>query len=130
MDVKGEVVVDRALDGIRVLDLSRVYAAPAGSMILADLGADVIRIESPMGTDSMRDWGPFVNGHSSYYFTANRNKRSITLNLKSHEGLTIFKQLVAKADIVLENFKTGTLKKLGIAFDELKKSIIGLYFVL
>ncbi|MEK4970215.1 CaiB/BaiF CoA-transferase family protein [Cytobacillus sp. FSL R7-0696] len=113
--------MDRALDGIRVLDLSRVYAAPAGSMILADLGADVIRIESPMGTDSMRDWGPFMNGHSSYYFTANRNKRSITLNLKSHEGLTIFKQLVAKADIVLENFKTGTLKKLGIDFDELKK---------
>ncbi|MCA1025872.1 CoA transferase [Cytobacillus kochii] len=113
--------MDRALDGIRVLDLSRVYAAPAGSMILADLGADVIRIESPMGTDSMRDWGPFMNGHSSYYFTVNRNKRSITLNLKSHEGLTIFKQLVAKADIVLENFKTGTLKKLGIDYEDLKK---------
>ena len=75
----------KPLEGIRVLDLSRVYAAPAGAMILADLGADVIRVEPPEGSDSMRDWGPFINGESAYYFSANRNKRSITLNLKEEK---------------------------------------------
>ncbi|MER2237585.1 MAG: CoA transferase, partial [Psychrobacillus sp.] len=71
------------LHDIRVLDLSRVYAAPAGAMTLGDLGADVIRVEPPDGSDSMREWGPFINGESTYYLCANRNKRSITLDLKS-----------------------------------------------
>ncbi|PLT33485.1 CoA transferase [Bacillus sp. V5-8f] len=109
------------LDDIRVLDLSRIYAGPVGSMILADLGADVIRIESPKGTDSMREWGPFVEGESTYYLSANRNKRSVTLNIKSEKGKSLFLQLVKKADIVLENFKTGTLNRLGIGFEQLKK---------
>lgn len=108
------------LEDIRILDLSRVYAAPAGSMILADLGADVIRIESPEGTDNMREWGPFVNEESTYYFSANRNKRSITLNLKEETGKEIFLDLVRKADIVLENFKTGTMKRLGLSYEYLK----------
>jgi len=109
------------LEDIRILDLSRVYAAPAGSMILADLGADVIRIEPPEGSDSMREWGPFVNGESTYYFSANRNKRSITLNLKEEQGKNIFLNLVKKADIVLENFKTGTMDRLGLSYDDLKQ---------
>lgn len=108
------------LEDIRVLDLSRVYAAPEGSMILADLGADVIRVEAPEGTDSMRDWGPFMNGESTYYFSANRNKRSITLNLKEEKGRNIFLQMVKKTDIVIENFKTGTLEKLGLSYEKLK----------
>lgn len=108
------------LEDIRVLDLSRVYAAPEGSMILADLGADVIRVEAPEGTDSMRDWGPFMNGESTYYFSANRNKRSITINLKEEKGKNLFLQMVKKADIVIENFKTGTLEKLGLAYENLK----------
>lgn len=110
------------LEDIKVLDLSRVYAAPAGSMILADLGADVIRVESPKGTDSMREWGPFHNGESTYYFSANRNKRSITLNLKKEEGKKIFLDLVKEADVVLENFKTGTLERLGLNYDRLRET--------
>jgi crotonobetainyl-CoA:carnitine CoA-transferase CaiB-like acyl-CoA transferase len=109
------------LEDIKILDLSRIYAAPAGSMILADMGADVIRIESPKGTDSMRDWSPFVDGESTYYFTANRNKRSVTIDLKNETGKDLFLELVKKADVVLENFVTGTLDRLGIGFEQLKK---------
>jgi len=109
------------LENIRVLDLSRVYAAPAGSMILGDLGAEVIRIEHPDGSDSMRDWGPFIEGQSTYYLCANRNKKSITLDLKTESGRTEFKELVKDADIVLENFKTGDMKKMGLSYDVLKE---------
>lgn len=104
-----------------MLDLSRVYAAPAGAMLLADLGADVIRVEEPEGTDSMRDWGPFLNGESTYYFSANRNKRSITLNLKEEKGKELFLELVKKSDVVIENFKTGTMEKMGLGFNVLEK---------
>lgn len=111
----------KPLEDIRVLDLSRVYAAPAGAMILADLGADVIRVEEPKGTDSMRDWGPFVNGESTYYLSANRNKRSITLNLKEEKGKELFLELLKKSDVVIENFKTGTMEKLGLGFEVLEQ---------
>ncbi|MRG84902.1 CaiB/BaiF CoA transferase family protein [Salinibacillus xinjiangensis] len=109
------------LEDIKVLDLSRVYAGPGGSMILGDLGADVVRIESPGGTDSMRDWTPIIDGESTYYMCANRNKQSITLNLKHEKGKEIFLKLVKNADVVLENFKTGTLNRMGLGYDELKK---------
>lgn len=109
------------LENIRVLDLSRVYAAPAGSMMLADLGAEVIRIEHPDGSDSMRDWGPFVNGQSTYYLCANRNKKSITLDLKTIDGREKFKELVHDADVVLENFKTGDMERMGLSYEELSK---------
>lgn len=111
----------KPLENIRVLDLSRVYAAPAGAMILGDLGADVIRVEAPGGSDSMRDWGPFVKSESAYYFSANRNKRSITLNLKKAEGKELFLELLKKADVVIENFKTGTMEKLGLGYEVLKQ---------
>ena len=110
------------LEDIQVLDLSRVYAAPAGAMILGDLGADVIRIEHPQGSDSMRDWGPFINGESTYYLSANRNKRSVTLNLKEPKGKELFFELVRNADVVLDNFKTGTMEKMGIGYEDLKKA--------
>ncbi|WP_286924416.1 MULTISPECIES: CaiB/BaiF CoA transferase family protein [Lysinibacillus] len=109
------------LENIRILDLSRVYAAPAGSMMLADLGAEVIRIEHPNGSDSMRDWGPFVQEQSTYYLCANRNKKSILLDLKTTEGRERFKDLVKDADIVLENFKTGDMARMGLSYEELKK---------
>lgn len=114
-------ILNVPLTDIKVLDLSRIYAAPAGSMILGDLGADVIRIESPKGTDSMRDWAPYVGSESTYYFTANRNKRSVTLDLKTKEGKELFLELVKKSDVVIENFKTGTLDRLGIGYKELEK---------
>ncbi|MGE7024130.1 CaiB/BaiF CoA transferase family protein [Solibacillus cecembensis] len=109
------------LENIRVLDLSRVYAAPAGSMMLADLGAEVIRVEHPVGSDSMRDWGPFLNDQSTYYLCANRNKKSIVLDLKTEAGKVQFKELVKDADIVLENFKTGDMARMGLSYGELKK---------
>ena len=111
----------RPLDGVRVLDLSRVYAAPAGSMLLADLGAEVIRIEHPNGSDSMRDWGPFVNDQSTYYLCANRNKKSILLDLKKQEDKAKFLAMVEDADVVLENFKTGDMAKMGLSYEVLKK---------
>lgn len=119
MCVGGEMM--QPLENIRVLDLSRVYAAPAGSMMLADLGAEVIRIEHPNGSDSMRDWGPFVQEQSTYYLCANRNKKSILLDLKTTEGRERFKDLVKDADIVLENFKTGDMARMGLSYEELKK---------
>ncbi len=109
------------MEDLKILDLSRVYAAPAGSMILADLGADVIRIESPKGTDSMREWEPFLNNESTYYFSANRNKRSVTIDLKNETGKSLFLKLVKNADVVLENFKTGTVDRLGIGYEQLKE---------
>lgn len=109
------------LKDIKILDLSRVLAAPAGSMILGDLGAEVIRIEHPEGSDSMREWGPFTNGQSTYYLSANRNKKSITLNLKLESDCEKFKKLVTDADILIENFKTGDMKKLGLHYEELQK---------
>ena len=90
-------------------------------MILADLGADVIRIESPKGTDSMREWEPFLNNESTYYFSANRNKRSVTIDLKNETGKSLFLKLVQNADVVLENFKTGTVDRLGIGYEQLKE---------
>ncbi|WP_269411593.1 CaiB/BaiF CoA transferase family protein [Lentibacillus daqui] len=111
----------QALEDIRVLDLSRVFAGPAGSMILGDLGADVIRVEAPGGTDSIRDWWPFVDNESTYYLSANRNKRAITLNLKKASGKKLFLDLVKNADVVIENFKTGTMERLGLAYSALEK---------
>lgn len=109
------------LKDIRILDLSRVLAAPAGTMLLGDLGAEVIRIEHPEGSDSMREWGPFSNGQSTYYLSANRNKKSITLNLKLETERDKLKRLVTDADILIENFKTGDMKKLGLHYEELQK---------
>lgn len=108
------------LHDIRVLDLSRVYAAPAGAMTLGDLGADVIRIEPPGGSDSMRDWGPFLHGESTYYLSANRNKRSVVIDLKSDGGRAQFLDLVKQSDVIIENFKSGTMKKLKIDYETLR----------
>lgn len=109
------------LAGIKVLDLSRVLAGPLGSMQLADLGAEVVRIEAPEGKDDIRHWWPFVDEESTYYLSANRNKKSVTLNLKQEEGKALFKKMAAKADVIIENFKTGTMDRLGLGYDVLKR---------
>lgn len=121
MNKRRIIILNQALEDIKILDLSRVFAGPGGSMVLGDLGADVIRIEAPGGTDSIRDWSPFVVEESTYYLSANRNKRSITLNLKNESGKEIFLDLVKQADVVLENFKTGTMDQLGLGYAELEK---------
>ncbi len=107
------------LDGIKVLDLTRVLAGPYATMILGDLGADVIKIEQPKTGDESRNFGPFKNGFSLYFMSVNRGKRSVTLNLKTERGKTIFKQLVQQNDIIVENFRPGTMKKLGLDYDTL-----------
>lgn len=109
------------LDGVRVLDLTRVLAGPYCGMMLADMGAEVIKIELPGRGDDSRKNGPFVNGESAYYMNLNRNKRGMTLDLKSEEGKRIFKELVKKSDIVLENYRPGVMKRLGLDYEELKK---------
>lgn len=111
----------RPLENIKILDLSRVYAAPAGTMILADLGAEVIRIEHPNGSDSMRDWGPFINGESTYYISANRNKKSIILNLKDTSDKEVLLDLIKESDVIIDNFKTGDMKKMGLDYENLKQ---------
>ena len=111
-----------ALEGVRIIDLSRVLAGPFCTMILGDLGAEVIKIEHNENGDETRGWGPpFVNGESAYYLCANRNKESITINLKSEQGKEIFRQLVSSGDVVVQNFKTGTLDKMDLGYEQLKE---------
>lgn len=108
-----------ALDGVRVLDLTRVLAGPFCTMMLADMGAEVIKIEQPKKGDDSRAFGPYVNGESSYYMNLNRNKKGVTLNLKG-QGKEIFLEMVKKADIVVENYRPGTMEKLGLGYEDLK----------
>lgn len=109
------------LEGIVVLDLTRVLAGPYCGTLIADMGATVIKVENPTGGDDSRSMGPFINGNSVYYANFNRSKLGCTLNLKTSEGKEIFKELVKKADIIIENYRPGTMEKLGLGYDELKK---------
>jgi crotonobetainyl-CoA:carnitine CoA-transferase CaiB-like acyl-CoA transferase len=108
-----------ALDGIRVLDLSRVLAGPFCGMLLADLGADVVKIEDTASGDESRTWPPHKDGESAAYLVINRNKRDITLDLKAPEGVAVLKRLVAGADVLIENFRTGTMESFGLGYDVL-----------
>jgi CoA:oxalate CoA-transferase len=110
----------KALAGVRVIDLGHVLAAPTTSMILADLGADVIRVEPPWGDDS-REFGPFINGQSAYYISVNRNKRSIVIDLKKPKGKEILRDLIGVADVVLENFRPDTMRKMGFSYEEMSR---------
>ena len=111
-----------SLHGIRILDLSRVLAGPWCTMTLGDLGADVIKIENPKGGDDTRGWGPtFVEGESAYYLCANRNKRSVAVDLSSPEGQRIIRELAVKCDVVVENFKAGALQRYGLDYESLRQ---------
>ncbi|MEG1780182.1 MAG: CoA transferase [Clostridium sp.] len=109
------------LDGVKVLDLTRVLAGPYCGMMLADMGAEVIKIEVPGKGDDSRRNAPIVNGESAYFMNLNRNKKGITLNLKSEKGREIFRALVKQSDIVLENYRPGVMEKLGLGYEELRK---------
>jgi len=110
-----------ALSDIKVLDLTRVLAGPYATMVLADLGAEIIKIEQPEKGDDSRAYGPYKNGESAYFMSLNRNKESITLNLKTLEGKEILKELVKKVDVLVENFRPGTMEKLGLGYEVLKE---------
>ena len=124
------------LSHIRVLDLSRIMAGPWASQVLADLGANVIKVERPGAGDDTRSWGPpFLKApdgkdtkDAGYFLSVNRGKRSITLSLDKPEGQRIVRQLAARSDILLENYKVGTLKRYGLDFDSLKKENPGLIY--
>jgi formyl-CoA transferase len=109
------------LDGVRVLDLSRVLAGPYCTMMLGDLGADVVKVELPGLGDDTRRWGPpFKGGESAYYLAVNRNKRSLTLNLKQERARDLLRRLAVRSDVLVENFKLGTLEALGLGYDDLR----------
>ncbi len=109
------------LDSIRVLDLSRHLAGPYCAMMLGDLGAEVIKVERPGVGDETRHWGPpFVGGESAYYLCCNRNKKSLTLNLKHERGIGIARKLVERSDVLIENFRIGGLDEMGLGYAELK----------
>src|SRR5438132_487025 len=103
-----------ALDGLRVLDLSNQLSGPYCAMLLGDLGADVIKVEHPVGGDNASQGAPHVNGESAPFMTVNRNKRSITVDLKAPDGLAMVRRLAAHASVVLENWRPGTAARLGL----------------
>ncbi len=121
--------MSRALEGIRVLDLSRVLAGPYAAMCLADLGADVVKIERPDGGDDTRSYGPpFTEGFSTYFLSVNRGKRSVVLDLKSPEGKEALHRLAAVADVLLENFRPGVMERLGLGRERLQETNPGLIY--
>ena len=117
-----------ALEGLRILDLTRVLVGPYATMVLADLGADVIKLEMPVTGDDARAYPPHVNGESAYFMSLNRNKRSMTLNLKSAKGKEIFLDMIREVDVIVENFRPGTMERLGLGYEVLKKENPGLIY--
>jgi crotonobetainyl-CoA:carnitine CoA-transferase CaiB-like acyl-CoA transferase len=110
------------LAGVRVADLSRVLAGPYCTMVLADLGADVIKVERPQGGDETRSWGPpFAGGEAAYYLSVNRGKRSCALDLSQPEGRALALELCAAADVVIENFKVGGADRLGVGYEQVRE---------
>ena len=125
MKAKSHSLKAGILEGIRVLDLSRMLSGPYATMLLADHGAEVIKIESAEG-DSSRRSGPFKEhdlkrNWSGYFISLNRNKKSISLNLKNEDDLAFFKKLIEKSDVLVENFRPGVMNRLGLSFDEVSK---------
>ncbi|PVY91930.1 crotonobetainyl-CoA:carnitine CoA-transferase CaiB-like acyl-CoA transferase [Acidovorax sp. 99] len=113
--------IDFPLEGVRVLDLSRVFAGPLCGQVLADFGADVIKVEHPGRGDDTRDWGMRIGKtETTYYNSMNRNKRSITVDLQTPEGVKIIRDLLPQCDVVVQNFKTGGAEKLGLGYEQLK----------
>lgn len=116
-----EQLAVKPLTGVRILDLTHAYSGPFCTMHLADHGATVIKLEIPGKGDQSRNWGPFKNGASGYYAYVNRNKYGLTLNLKEEKGKEIFKKLIREVDVVCENFRVGTMEKMGLGYDVLKE---------
>jgi formyl-CoA transferase len=104
------------LDGIRVIDLTRVVAGPYCTMMLGDMGAEVLKIEEPEHGDDTRSWGPYIEGQGSFYLALNRSKKSVALDLKTPAGADALRRLVATADVLIENFRPGSLSKLGFGY--------------
>ena len=127
---------EMALSGIKVLDLSRILAGPSATQLLGDLGADVVKVEKPGDGDDTRKWGPpYIRdssgqqtGESAYYLSANRNKRSIAIDISTAEGQELIHQLIEKADVMIENYKVGGLAKFGLAYEQLQQKYPALVY--
>lgn len=109
------------LQGMRVIELAHIMAGPVCGLMLADMGADVIKVEKPSGDDSRRFVPPDINGESAAYMMMNRNKRGIALNLKDADAVEVLRKLLSEADVVIENYRTGTMERLGLGYDDLVK---------
>jgi crotonobetainyl-CoA:carnitine CoA-transferase CaiB-like acyl-CoA transferase len=121
--------VTGALSGVVVADFSRVLSGPLGTMLLGDFGADVIKVEHPDGGDDTRAWGPpFVDGTSSYYLSSNRNKRSVVCDLRSEQGKQVALSLIDRADVLVENFRPGTMDRLGLGYEQVNERNPGLVY--
>jgi crotonobetainyl-CoA:carnitine CoA-transferase CaiB-like acyl-CoA transferase len=121
---------DAPLTGVTILDLSRVLSGPYCTMLAADMGARVIKIEHPKGGDDTRAWGPpFLAGESAYYLSINRNKESVALDFKTPDGRALLGRLVEKADVIVENFRPGTLDKLGLGYSQISERFPRLIYV-
>jgi crotonobetainyl-CoA:carnitine CoA-transferase CaiB-like acyl-CoA transferase len=128
-DVLGGLIGERPLNGLKVLELARILAGPWVGQLLADLGADVVKVKRPGSADETRGWGPpFVEGadggdlSAAYFHSCNRGKRSIAVDFETAEGRTLVRRLAAHADVVIENFKVGSLKKCGLDYDSLRSA--------
>ncbi len=111
------------LAGVKVVDLSRILAGPLCTMVLADLGADVIKVERPGEGDDTRHWGPpFAGDDAAYFLSLNRNKRSVTADLGSPEGVALVRDLLSTADVLIENFRPGLMARFGLALDDLREA--------
>ncbi len=110
------------LSGVRVIDMTRVLAGPFCTMSLGDMGAEVIKVEEPGKGDDTRGWPPFVHGEATYFLSVNRNKKSLTLDLKAPDGQEILRRLLAAADVVVENFRPGTMERLGFGYEVLRRA--------
>jgi crotonobetainyl-CoA:carnitine CoA-transferase CaiB-like acyl-CoA transferase len=128
MAVQNEPQSDGALKGLRVVDMTRVLAGPFCTMFLADMGAEVIKVEEPGKGDDARGYPPFLRGTSTYFTNLNRNKQSIVLDLKKPEAKTILLDLLKKTDILLENFKPGTMERLGLGYNEVREANPGIIY--
>jgi crotonobetainyl-CoA:carnitine CoA-transferase CaiB-like acyl-CoA transferase len=116
------------LDGVRVIDLTRVLAGPYCTMLLGDMGAEVVKIEEPEHGDDTRGWAPFVDGWSTYFAGVNRSKKSLALDVGSPGGAEVLRRLVKESDILVENFRPGSLKRLGFGFDQVHQINPGLIY--
>ena len=119
----------KPLDGVTVIDLTRILSGPYATMIMADFGATVIKIERPGTGDDSRSYGPYVKNESAYFMSVNRGKKSVTVDLQKQEGKTLFKKMAGKADVVIENFRPGTMEKLNLGYEVLKKENNRLIYV-
>ncbi|MDA8020737.1 MAG: CoA transferase [Thermoanaerobaculia bacterium] len=124
-----EPPVTGALDGIRILDLSRVLAGPYCTMVLSDYGAEIIKVEQPGAGDGTRQWGPpWVGGESAYFLSVNRNKRSVAIDLSTSDGLALVRNLIAESDVLIENFRPGATRRLGLDYETLASDWPGLVY--